>query len=461
MLSYLELKNFKSFSNITFDLRKSRGEPKKIAFIYGENGSGKSSLMQSILFLSQTLNTLNNQFKLNDLTKIERTVLGTIEDIEEDEFKQDILKQIISSRFFSLSNLIDKYSMIGNKDPMSIKVGFRINESDGSYFMEFSENQIIKEELRYIINEREGIVFSLSKDEKILSPTIFYNNDYKKELLDNIEKYWGKHTYISILNNEYINKNYVYVEKRLNEKIIHVLEWFASLTIWCKESRKETAMISIPLDFMRSLNYGKIKDKNDKELKICEKMLNMFFTQLYSDIKSVKYKFTREKSEFSYELYFDKLINGRITSVPVSMESTGTQKLIDIFPSIYTSVSGGTVFIDEIDSGIHDLLMTSIVTNLKDSLEGQIISTTHNTLLMEALSPEETYIINVDINGNKTIDCISDYKERTQKNNNIRNKYLKGDYRGVPYTGYFDFHELVEEVEEAIEANFNKGGSKR
>jgi hypothetical protein len=460
MLSYLELKNFKSFSNITFDLRKSRGEPKKLAFIYGENGSGKSSLMLSILFLTQTLNTLDNQLKLNNLIKIEKDVLSPIED---DQIKQDILKQIFKTQYLSLSKLIDNYKMIGNPNPMSIKIGFRINESDGSYLMEFSENKIIREELRYVINEREGVIFSLNNSEKILSPTIFFDNDYKNELLDNIEKYWERHTFISILNNEHNAKNYKYIKKRVSENMFRVLDWLSSISIWCKESRRETAKLAIPMDFMSNLDYGKIKDKNDKELKICEKALNIFFTQLYSDIKSVNYIFTHEKDEFSYELHFNKLISGKIISVPISMESTGTQKLIDIFPSLYTSVSGGTVFIDEIDSGIHDLLMENIVSNIKDSLKGQIILTTHNTLLMESLLPEETYIINVDMNGNKTIDCVSDYKERTQKNNNIRSKYLKGSYSGIPYTGYFDFQEIVEEVEEAMKANLilNKDGTEK
>ena len=57
MLSYLRLRNFKSFSDITLDLRGSYGIPKKMAFIYGENGAGKSNLMRSMLFLSNTLKT--------------------------------------------------------------------------------------------------------------------------------------------------------------------------------------------------------------------------------------------------------------------------------------------------------------------------------------------------------------------------------------------------------------------
>lgn len=453
MLSYLELQNFKSFSNVKFDLRKSKKEPKKLAFIYGENGSGKSSLMLSILFLTQTLDTLDNQLKLNNMEKIERDILGTIED---STIKESILKMILNSQYYALSDLIDEYNMVGNKDPMSIKIGFRINESDGSYFIEFSNNKVIREELRYVINEREGIIFLLQEEgEQILSPTIFFDNDYKKELQESIEKYWGKHTFVAILNNEYEGKNNKYIEKRISQKIIDVLNWLRQISISCKESKRETNKISISLKFMANLATGEIKDKNDKELKLCEKILNIFFTRLYSDIKSVNYMFTPIKEGFSYKLYFNKLINGNIIKIPISMESTGTQKLLDIFPSLFTALMGGIVFIDEIDSGIHDLLMESIVFSLKDSLHGQIISTTHNTSLMETFLPEDIYIIDVDIKGNKMINSLDDYKERVQKNNNIRNKYLKGNYSGIPYIGDFDFQEILEELEEFANMQIN------
>ena len=45
MISYIKLKNFKSFSDVQLDLRGAHGIHKKVALIYGENGSGKSNLM--------------------------------------------------------------------------------------------------------------------------------------------------------------------------------------------------------------------------------------------------------------------------------------------------------------------------------------------------------------------------------------------------------------------------------
>lgn len=64
MISYIKLKNFKSFSDVQLDLRGAHGFPKKVALIYGENGSGKSNLMLAPLFVSQTFETMRKDDKL-------------------------------------------------------------------------------------------------------------------------------------------------------------------------------------------------------------------------------------------------------------------------------------------------------------------------------------------------------------------------------------------------------------
>lgn len=91
MLTYLELKNFKSFSDIKFDLRKAYGEPKKIAFIYGENGSlWKIQPDIIILFLLQTLNTLVNQIKLK-----EPGFMNSVESIKDDKIRKQVLQHML------------------------------------------------------------------------------------------------------------------------------------------------------------------------------------------------------------------------------------------------------------------------------------------------------------------------------------------------------------------------------
>ena len=57
MLKIIKAFNFRSFDKIEFNLWEKNNIAKKIAFIYGENGSGKQNLLY-IDFLSKTTNTM-------------------------------------------------------------------------------------------------------------------------------------------------------------------------------------------------------------------------------------------------------------------------------------------------------------------------------------------------------------------------------------------------------------------
>ena len=111
MISYIELQNFKSFSNIFFDLRGPRGIPKKLAFLYGENGSGKSNLIRSLMFMCQSFDTLRNQQMLPDIE------MGKLDIIKDEKLKEKFLSEIVRTRLYSLQDLIRQNRSIGEIAP--------------------------------------------------------------------------------------------------------------------------------------------------------------------------------------------------------------------------------------------------------------------------------------------------------------------------------------------------------
>ena len=143
------------------------------------------------------------------------------------------------------------------------------------------------------------------------------------------------------------------------------------------------------------------------------------------------------------------MIGGQIKSIPSKLESDGTRRILNQFDTIIGSLLGETVIIDEIDNGIHDVLMKNIIMSIKDEITGQLIITTHNTLLLEILPKENIYILSTDYNGNKTINSIKEYGIKIQRNNNARDLYFKGVFGGIPTTDYIDF----EEIKYALEGN--------
>lgn len=453
MISYIELHNFKSFSHILFDLRGPHGIPKKLAFLYGENGSGKSNLCASLFFINQTFETVRNQLSMSgiDLSKFDL--------LNDEKLKEELLSKLIHEKFYSLEDLIQRYWTINGNDPMEIKIGFYHNQKNGFYYAKFNKSSVIEERLYYTLNERAGDIFSIDSTGSVLSPSAFPDIKYRRDLSEEIEKFWGKHTFMAILFGEFTGKNKKYVSDRISPNLENLLNSLKSSSVFYRMGDTNNFKLALPFRFLRNLDSGVVKSKTDPELLAVQDMLNTCFTQLYSDVKKVYYKFEDTDDGYQYELYFSKVCAGKECPIPISLESTGTQKILDLLPFLFTCSLNTSVFVDEVDTGIHDLLMQDIVDILQDALdqtsEGQFIATTHNTLLLDSLKPESVYILRSDILGNKEISCISDYSLRTHKNNSVRHRYLNGIYQGIPEIGYIDFTDIVLDTMSKIEDSKN------
>lgn len=452
MLSYIQLKNFKSLTDLKIDLRGRNKKPKKMIFIYGENGAGKTNLIYSILFLRKSLLTLHNNITIQNIYN--EKVHDILSDIENDEAKKEILDQFIKENFFDLRSLIQENKTINSEGNMEIKIGFNLNGLEGSYEVRFDDESVIYEELRYLVNKRVGTLFAIDENKIIISPSMILSPSYKKELKDNIKKFWGKNTLMSIINNETQIKNNDFIKNSLSANFLDVIHWFRKISLRCKNADSSVGIISTPTKILPNLEEGEVTYKSDKDLLLMEKGLNAVFTQLYSDIKKVFYEFTPIDNKFKYELYFSKLIDNDVKSIPFNLESTGTQRLLEVIKFIFLAMCGNTVIMDEMENGIHDLLMYEVIESLYDSLNdienAQFIATTHNTYLMEMVPQDNIYILISDALGRKSILPIDNYGFRTQNNNNIRVKYLKGDYSGIPNVGYLDFNDLVDEFREDL-----------
>ena len=171
MLSYIRLRNFKSFSDIMFDLRGKGGIPKKKVFVYGENGSGKSNLISSLFFLRKTVESMRRQTDLKKITDVylseeydKATILNE---------RRGILEDLIKNTLYSSENLIKEYKTINSKGGIEIEVGFFLGGVDGTYSLSFDDARVVREELRYKLNERTGTVFQLSEGNIRMSKAIF------------------------------------------------------------------------------------------------------------------------------------------------------------------------------------------------------------------------------------------------------------------------------------------------
>ena len=430
MIRRIALCNFKSFDNITLDLTYSGNKGMNHAFIYGENGSGKTNLIDSLMFLGRSTMT---PFREENHAAEEGAMKKLLEALGANDLNIKIKEEPRS-----ISELAGEYRMIGSEGNMILKFDLDINGHEASYTLEFDEqNRLQTESLDYLISKNKGNLFRISCKEIRLQKDIISRN-YRKEITELIGRYWGKHTFIGILMRESVAKNESFFSSEVSPNVRSFLEYIRSLVVIKKNQR------FMPLCREMQLPSGIISSSDVQDLDRIESILSKFFSRLYSDIKSVH--FTREgigDERFRYELYFDKKIAGRMRSIPAEVESSGTKHLMVILPYLLMCADGKTVVIDEIDTGIHDLLVSQLIDQCIPDITGQLIATTHNTSLMTNKDAPNIFILSIDRNGFKRIASIQSTEPPNIKTN-VQKRYLEGYYSGIPLTADIGLKDILE-----------------
>ncbi|HAO6132925.1 TPA: AAA family ATPase, partial [Listeria monocytogenes] len=234
MFSKLILKNFKSLTDIEIDFNEKANAPKNMVFIYGENGSGKSNVIQAFSILKESISTLN---KVQDFMRL-KVKLQEETDVDNLSDKSGVIARILSNRMnnLNLGDLIKNTKTIASKDNMLIKYCFIINKVQGEYELEFdSDNNLVHEKLYYLIDKRRGDLFSIRYNEDMIvskfNKNLFKDTALEEELNNFVEQYWGNHTFLSIVNNAIHTKNSSFIRKNVNENLLEFISFITDSSV--------------------------------------------------------------------------------------------------------------------------------------------------------------------------------------------------------------------------------------
>lgn len=435
MFTYVKLRNYKSLVELDVDFLQKKRIAKKAAFIYGENGVGKSNFASAFLTLNESMQTLS----------VRKAILSFLEAKSENNNKEELIRSI-QNNLRDTETIIRNCKTINSKDNMVLEFGFFLNGKEGSYYLEYDNEKLVREKLVFVIKRNKVLFYDISDQSIYINKNIFLDKDFYKEIQSLVKQYMGKHTLLSIIVNEKEEKAQKYIQERIHENLFDVIFELVTMSVKVKTGyHGERGRVGLSHQILAELEKGSIELSEGNELDKAEELLNEFFTHTYGDIKRVYYKRNIEDEMINYELYFSKLIYNRLVDVRFELESTGTQHLLEILPYILMCVEGKVVVIDEIDTGIHDLLVDNILENVIPSIEGQLILTTHNTMLLDSeIDPQYIYTFIEDENATKQLVSIVSFEDRIHPHLNYRNRYLKGMYGGVPLLGEIDFDELRE-----------------
>lgn len=428
MIHEIHLKNFKSFTDSTFNFSGKNNQPKPIILLYGANGSGKTNFIDVFYCLSCTFDTLNSHNYFMQLLSENNP-----------DIKQERLNSIFS--FYRIDNIIKRNKTVDSSSNMRIEISFSLFDKNGTYIIEFDDSQIVYEKLEYKLAKNKGTYYEISTDSEKFSGYVFHE-EFLSELKELKKKYWGKHSIFSILT--YMNQNYSkdFIQEGYIKSLKIVIDYFNNITCHLVEHRSERNSIGRFDSLVARFEEGIIEEADREKIDNTQDILNYFFTNLYHDINSVFYKTElSDNQKIKYTLYFRKNLSNSIVDINYKMESCGTQSLLRLLPFFIASTYNVVVAIDEIDNGIHDLLLSELICRLLPLIKGQLIITTHNTTFMNNYNLRD-YIYAIDISKDyqKTIVPFNDGEYRIQKSSNVVSNYMKGQFGGIPMINpNFDF----------------------
>lgn len=444
MFTKITLENFRSFDHIVFDLTEKGNVPKHLAVLYGENGAGKSNLMSAFVLLPELTRTMDVRDAYERLL--------TRDAIFQDEKMEKVMREQMRHSLMDMSAIIKDYRMIDCEDPIVAEYEFNINGNNGCYRVEFGQDEIVHERLEYVLNRRRGLYFDCSSDGILINDTVIQGTNGKDFLVDvkeTAKRYWGKHSLLAILLYEMKDKSNAFGRDNVTENFNTVLREFRGLSCAVSMGNKSWEGLSSKLQVLKRPLQGHLSLRRETELDYASDFFTQLFTSVDLSVRKIFYKKEFHDDEIYYKLIEEKYIAGNYRRIDFERESAGNCQLLNISCYLLTACMGGVVILDEAEANIHDLLFQKLLEEIRPILKGQVIMTTHNTMLMEAsFAREATYILSVDPDNpsDKKIRCISDYRKRTYAANNIRNKYLNCEYGGVPELRQTEFQESIEKI---------------
>jgi len=249
---------------------------------------------------------------------------------------------------------------------------------------------------------------STRKNALFLSTAIQLNNEQLKPVFE-----WFQHKLAVILPRDPINLNFSIDQCASEEGKANIMKFMNSADLSISGINVELKKIPIPPEILPSGIPQKLKEKMVKDLH--EK-----------GVPLIRFQHRDDKNE---PVFFD-----------ISDESDGTQRFFAFAgPWLDVMAKGRVLFIDELDTSLHPLLVRFLIETLHNSKtnphNAQLIFTTHDTSLLDAelFRRDQIWFMEKEKSNATTMYPLSDFRAR--KKEALEKRYLQGRYGALPLIG--------------------------
>ncbi len=420
----IQIKDFKNVENgiIKFPNKKANGDflnAAEVIGIYGQNGSGKTAVVEAFTILKEILcgNKMPknmSDYVMKDKKRCELDIVFYVELSnkkyffkyycmigENTEGKSSILKEEISYKEFR-----------GKKWTGSFKTLFSVESNtteEDSFDFTFHPFELTKSNMENYI---QSIVDAKMAEKE--SRSFIFSKDFNKTLSEAEDSNFIKNFIKDIQNFARIGL-FIVANNQLGLISGNIL---IPLNIFLKEE-KNTHQGTIPIQ-MQGSSILPIRMYEVVE-KVIENM-NIVLNNLVPNLRIVIEKFGREMDKDSKEVMRFQLMSSRNDKkIPFEYESEGIKKIVSILSMLIVTYNNPsfTLIIDEFDAGIYEYLFGEILDIMSTSGKGQLLFTSHNLRPLEVLNPNNIRFTTTDPK-NKYIKMVD-----VKQNNNLRNKYMR------------------------------------
>lgn len=362
----------------------------KVAAIYGANGSGKTSFLDSLNFLKLLVCNSNNHQP------------------------GDKIRQV-------------SHKLATQNTPTTYTIQFVKEDVRYAYGLSYTSEQIISEYLYYFPNGKQAKIFDRNLNE------VSFGDKFKKDFEAILNFMKPNKLFLSVSANYSAVKEAELVFLFFKEDLIFYplpLEISNWLEYSIERFTQESELKKIFIDFMKSVGtpIQNIDTKFEKKM-----MSPEFIPDNIPD--EIKPFFAQAKEITSTEAN----INYGLFSVNLNEESKGIQKLFEVFGPIIDIIFKDKVLIwDEMETSLHPYIVKEILKLImhgkKDS-KAQLIFSTHDTNLLDLSTFRRDQIWFTELNNKDRATDIYSLAElkNVRKDENISKGYMNGKYGAFPF----------------------------
>jgi AAA15 family ATPase/GTPase len=391
-----------------------------IVGIYGQNGSGKTavvnalyllkvlldgkklpSIKEYLIYLNEEQLKLSYEFLIiNNLGEFYikynvRCINGNdrLEIAYEDILYKENIEKAVYKRFVTINEANSKFGdstkTIKKSDKVSISAALDFLPKDRSLMF----NEKLFKIYEKILNERQI--------------SVFYNLKY--DFAKNFHVILNNQSGIDLKNLIFFNNIAI---KETNRNIHYRLE--------------DSAVIESELYKIVEISISEINE-----------VLQVLVPKLTIEVNKIGVELLDDGKE-GIRFEFISINNNR--RLPLRCESAGILKIISILSSLIAVYKNpnALVVIDDIDSNISELLLGQIIKSIDEIGKGQLIFTLHNLRLLELLNKKQLFFTTTNEN-NKFVKL-----KNVNATNNIRNMYIRALQSGGQSEKLYDYREQNE-----------------